>query len=215
MKSKVLDGLTVLTAVAALTVCGFSISDRLSGKGGVAKRKDRRIDNWSSLASQGHRTSGPDGRIVVVEFGDYECPACRQFHAAITSMPAPQRARFHVVYRHLPLQYHKNAYKAARAAECADEQGKFERFHDILMQDESLLGKWDSVAVLSHVSDLPKFHSCAQSEQRNARVETDIKAANALSPYGTPAVVIQGWLMGNTPLDTAKLREALDKRGHD
>lgn len=75
---------------------------------------------------------GPEhAPITIVEYGDYECPTCKQALGAVKIVLAHFEARVRFVFRHFPIeQAHPHALHAALAAECAGGQGKFWQMHD-------------------------------------------------------------------------------------
>ena len=86
---------------------------------------------------------GPwDAPVTLVEYGDYECPHCRQVAPILIELRQRFGDRLRYVFRHLPLTtMHPNAQLAAEAAEAAGAQGKFWEMHDLLFEHEGALGK--------------------------------------------------------------------------
>ena len=84
---------------------------------------------------------GPrDARITVTEYGDFECPNCKQAAPAVKLLLHRFEGRIRFVYRHFPLEeVHPHAMHAAEAAECAGAQGKFWPMHDLLFENQSHL----------------------------------------------------------------------------
>lgn len=95
---------------------------------------------------QGYLLGKPDAPVQVIEFADFECPACGQF-ATLTEPDVRTRLIEPgiVAYRFydFPLKMHKNTWPASNAAACADEQGKFWEMHDILFNEQD---RWNGVA---------------------------------------------------------------------
>ena len=83
---------------------------------------------------------GPvDAPVTLVEYGDYQCPHCKQVYYHIKELQEKLGRRMRYVYRHLPLSsLHPDAYLAAEAAEAAGAQGKFWEMHDMLYGHEEL-----------------------------------------------------------------------------
>lgn len=74
-----------------------------------------------------------DGIITVVEYGDFECPACASFFPIVSQVKEAYKDQIRFEFRHFPLvQIHPNAQAAHRAAEAAAKQGKFWEMHDLL-----------------------------------------------------------------------------------
>jgi protein-disulfide isomerase len=86
-------------------------------------------------------TVGPiHAPVVVAEYGDFECPNCKQAAPAVKMLLARFAGRIQFVYRHFPLEeVHPHALHAAEAAECAGGQGKFWPMHDLLFDNQAHL----------------------------------------------------------------------------
>ena len=84
---------------------------------------------------------GPlDARVAVVEYGDFECPNCKQAAPVVKLILHRFAGRLRFVYRHFPLEeVHPHALQAAEAAECADAQGRFWQMHDLLFDNQAHL----------------------------------------------------------------------------
>jgi protein-disulfide isomerase len=156
------------------------------------------VDDWKRVAGGGHRMGPADAAVTIVEFSDFECPACRRF--ASETFPALQQrfpGQLALVYRHYPLRSHAAALPAARAAECAASQGRFEAFHDVLFaQVDSLRGlafRW--LAGQAGVADLDAFDRCAKSTARVSAIEADLAEVRRIGGQGTPTLVVNGMLI--------------------
>ncbi|MGZ5140119.1 MAG: DsbA family protein [Burkholderiales bacterium] len=78
--------------------------------------------------------------VTIVEYGDFECPNCKQAAPAVKLMLERFAGRVRFVYRHFPLeQVHPHAVHAAEAAECAAGQGRFWQMHDLLFANQNHL----------------------------------------------------------------------------
>jgi formate-nitrite transporter family protein len=84
---------------------------------------------------------GPaDAPFTLVEYGDYECPACGDLFKTLQSVQQECGTRLRLVYRHYPLSgIHKHAQMAAEAAEAAAAQGHFWEMHDLLFEHQDAL----------------------------------------------------------------------------
>ena len=74
----------------------------------------------------------PDAPVTIVEFSDYECPACRSTHEVVKQVRAAYGDRVQWIYKEYPLRRHKEAFKAAEASHCAEDQGKFWEYQEKL-----------------------------------------------------------------------------------
>ncbi|MGH8131105.1 MAG: DsbA family protein [Steroidobacteraceae bacterium] len=85
-----------------------------------------------------HVLGPPHAPVTVVEYGDLECPNCKQAVTAVKLLLTRFENRLCFVYRHFPLEgVHPHAELAAEAAECAGEQGRFWEMHDLLFENQS------------------------------------------------------------------------------
>ncbi len=153
------------------------------------------------VADKGILYANVNAKVTVVEFGDFQCPACSEFH--VTPDFGPQfKAQFldtnkvRFVWLDYPLvQAHPKAMKAAEAGRCANEQGKFWPFHDKLYdnQDQWVKGDentlWKSYATEVGI-DSDKLMQCVQAEQYKGAIQASIDAANQVGVGGTPTFLV-------------------------
>lgn len=148
-----------------------------------------------SLRSTGHSLGRQSrGGEVMIEFADYQCPACASTDSVLRPLlTATSHAR--VVYHHYPLETnHPYAFEAAVAAECAAAQGAFERMHHLMFSRQAALGRlsWTQFARDAGVNDTVSFQRCMDDPEAATRVEGDLRAATRLGLTGTPAFLIDG-----------------------
>ena len=110
------------------------------------------------------------------------------------------------MFRHFPLEFHKKAPKAAEAALCANEQGKFWEFHDQLFKNQQ---KLEVDELKEHAKalglDAAKFDECLDSGKIAAQVKEDTAAGKKVGVTGTPAFFINGvMLSGAQPIEEFK-----------
>jgi len=130
--------------------------------------------------------------VTIVEFSDFECPFCKQVQSALKQVVETYGREVRLVFKHLPLEGHRNSLPAARAAYCATEQDRFWQFHDALFAAGNL-----SPPVFEQIASdlglgLPKFQECVASERSRAAVVKDIEAAGLLRLDSTPSFVVNG-----------------------
>jgi len=131
-------------------------------------------------------------RVTIVEFSDFECPFCKQVQSVLTQIVESYGRTVRLVFKHLPLEGHRNSLPAARAAYCAAEQDRFWQFHDAVFAAGNL-----SPPVFEQIASdlglgLPKFQDCVASERSRAAVIKDIEAARLLRIESTPSFVVNG-----------------------
>ncbi len=134
---------------------------------------------------------GPAGApVTLVEFADYECPYCRQTEPGLKSLEEEFKGKLLVVFMDYPLPMHRYAEKAAEAARCAGEQGKYWEFHDSLFAKEGLdVAELKQRAKDMHL-DSARFDKCLDSGEQAAAVAKDLEQGQALGLTGTPSFFI-------------------------
>ncbi len=201
--------------IGALSMAGFALVWRIVVDSGVLQpppppppppptsQQPVPIENWEQYLTAGHRIGPADAKVVIIEFADFECPACRMF--TLQGMkPLLERYPDDValVFRHWPLKIHKFAYQSARVAECAAEQGQFEAIHDLLFEKQDSIGlkSWRSYAEDSGVPDLARFDACAARTGPVAAIDADSAIPPQLEATGTPVVILDGIRYPGAPM---------------
>jgi protein-disulfide isomerase/Zn-finger nucleic acid-binding protein len=152
-------------------------------------------------------SKGPaDAPVTIVEFSDFECPYCVRAEETVKQVLAAYPGKVRLVYRDYPLPMHAKAPKAAEAAHCAADQGKYWEMHDKLFANAQKLEVSDLKAHAREVGlDGGKFDQCLDSSEKAKVVESHKKAGEEVGVSGTPAFFINGRLLtGAQPLDAFK-----------
>ncbi len=189
--SRLLDVVTLVVLVGVLAVGGRTVADRWSAD---RARSDRPVDQWEELASGPNRIGPKDAPVVLVEFVDYECPACRTVSPMVDRVAGQFGKGVAVVYRNWPLATHPAALPAAIAVECAAIQGRFGEFHSLLLTRTGWMATLD-FATLAEEASMPsidRFRACVANRETEVQVDRDIALAMAIEGRGTPAVVLNG-----------------------
>ncbi|HXF50383.1 MAG TPA: thioredoxin domain-containing protein [Dehalococcoidia bacterium] len=150
---------------------------------------------------------GPeDAAVTIIEFSDFQCPYCgRFFQQTLPQLMAQYGDRIRFVYRDFPLdQIHPNARNAAIAAECADDQGRFWEYHDVLFSNQQALGVADLKRYAEQLGlDVAAFSACLDSQKYNDEVNADLRDGLQAGVTGTPTFFINGRrVVGAQPLQT-------------
>jgi protein-disulfide isomerase len=132
-----------------------------------------------------------DAPVTLVEFTDFQCPFCRRYFRTTLPQLIKQyvdTGKVRYVVRQMPLtRMHSHAEKAAEAALCAAEQGKFWQMHNALFQDQTHLKPEDLTARATKLGlDMPKFSHCLDSGAKANAVQQDLKAGSHAGVHGTP-----------------------------
>jgi protein-disulfide isomerase/uncharacterized membrane protein len=166
-----------------------------------------------------HSLGGANAPVTVVEFSDFECGHCYNFHRSLDQVLRTGGSHVRVVFRHFPLdpscnpgvrtRIHEDACLAATAAECAAEQSRFWEYHNLLFAHQQELGREFLIAYADQVGlDRDRFAACLGGRDARARVERDAGAATQLGIDSTPTVFINGRMIKGA-LDPEQLAEAL------
>ena len=136
-------------------------------------------------------TSAP---VTVVEFSDYQCPFCGRVTPTLKRLRDTYGDRLRIIWKDFPLRdIHPNASKAAEAAHCAGEQGKYWEYHDKLFASQSALAP-DSLK--EHAASLgidpAAFSACLESSRYAARILQGIEEGRTLGIDSTPTLFING-----------------------
>lgn len=212
-KLKTLADIAVIVAsLSAAAIVVLLFSQRFIGsRPGTESASAEVIDDWEQYASTGHRIGSETPAVTIVEFGDYQCPYCREWQPHIEAMLRKYPDDVAFVYRHFPLAVHDLAYSAARAAECAGKQGRFWPFHREILGDPNWLG--DAIkqfAVTAGVQDMAVFDDCLADESPVPAIEEDLAAAMKLGARGTPTILING-VMSYGVVDSIRLETAIQQ----
>jgi protein-disulfide isomerase len=141
--------------------------------------------------------------VTIVEFSDYQCPYCKRAQGVVDELVAKYKDKIRLVHRDFPLDNHPGAVPAARAARCADEQGKFWDYHRGLLMtpgdfsDEDLRSRAASLGL-----DASKFDTCLKSDRHDAAIRASVEDGQRIGVTGTPAFFINGrMLFGARPIE--------------
>lgn len=169
------------------------------GRGNSGSNIPATVSAQTLIPASPHSIGPVDAKVTIVEFSDFECPACQTAQPVvdqILSDYASKSAR--LIYREYPLQVHPYAYLAAQAAESAGLQGKFWEMHDELFKAfESsptyVFDKDKALGIAKNLGlDLTKFGNDFDSDAVKALITKDQDDANAAGLDATPTFFING-----------------------
>lgn len=145
-----------------------------------------------------HSKGNPDANVVLVEYSDFQCPACAAFQPYIEEVLALYGDQLRFEYKHFPLPIHPSAIPAGVAAEAAGQQGKFFEYHDALFENQS---DWSgSVApqalFIEYAEtlglDMDTFRRHIKSSVLRDQVRNGITEGRELGITGTPTFFLNG-----------------------
>ncbi|WP_116946831.1 Na+/H+ antiporter NhaA [Jiangella endophytica] len=156
---------------------------------------------------------GPeDGRVTLVEYGDFECPYCGRAEPALRELTHAFGDDLTFVFRHLPLtDVHEHAQLAAEAAEAAGKQGRFWELHDLLLTHQDALAYPDLLRYAEDLGlDVDRFARDLSSRHFALRVTRDVESAEQSGVAGTPTFFLNGQ-RHHGPYDLESLRAAITR----
>jgi protein-disulfide isomerase len=141
-----------------------------------------------------HVQGSTEAGLTLVEYGDYECPACGKLFVAILQLHEDFHVDVRIVYRHYPLSgLHPDAQLAAEAAEAAGAQGKFWEMHESLFRHQGDLSEKQLKLYAEGLSlDMDRFRQDLKEHTFETRVREDFKRGVANGVYGTPGLFVNG-----------------------
>jgi len=171
-----------------------------------------------SKLSQGNSQGPADAKVTLSEFGDYQCPACSQYHEFIKESILPKYdGKLKFVFLNFPLiQIHDNAQSAAQAAEAAALQGKFWQMHDILYErqkdwekQKDPTSKYESYAKEIGLN-MSQFKKDYTSQKVIDIINNQVALGEAFNLKGTPSFFVNG-VQVDTDKGSDSIITAIDK----
>jgi protein-disulfide isomerase len=157
-----------------------------------------------TVSEQDHVRGAVAAKVTLVEFGDFQCPACGAYEPLIRQVEADNANVLRVVFKHFPLtQIHPNALLAAKASEAAGLQGKFWEMHDILYDKQT---EWSGTlsardAFIAYAGtlglDVAKFTQDLNNQSIEDKVVAEYKEGIRLGVQGTPTFFLNGKMIQN------------------
>lgn len=224
----------VLTLVVATGGLGYLYGKLTALTGGVLKagsdeqtaEVEQRVDGavveevaeplgdelWAEVVDGPAASRGDDSAAVVMaEFTDYQCPYCARHYEQTEQQLIENyidQGKVKHVMRDLPLPFHENSKKAAEAARCAGDQGKYWEMHDEIFANQEEWSAGDSVEAFSQYAtkiglNVSSFDQCLSSGKFSQAVEDDLILAQKVGASGTPTFFVNGEiLVGAQPYES-------------
>ncbi|MFN2566079.1 MAG: DsbA family protein [Gemmatimonadaceae bacterium] len=204
-------------ALAVLAVAGLGTLGYVAMRGG--NRDVVQLDpSLPTVQSEGYVLGSPSAPVEVIEFADFECPACAQFatlHEPDVRSRLVQTGQIRLRFLDLPLVEigHRNSPTASLAAACANEQGKFWEMHDAIF---AVQDRWATQAtrnprgVIDPLAreiglDVGRYEQCMASQKFLANIQAHRQAAQRYKVQSTPSFIIGGRVYtGSLPYDEFK-----------
>ena len=145
-----------------------------------------------ALNKRNHIHGRRDATIVLMEYGDYQCPGSGRAHFMVKRLQQRLGDQLCFVFRHFPqIQIHPQAQRAAESAEAAEAQGKFWEMHDTLFEHQQALDDADLVEYAAQLGlDMPRFLRELAQHVHAERVQEDITSGCSYGVQETPTFFI-------------------------
>lgn len=140
----------------------------------------------------------PTATVTIEEFADFQCGACANVHPVLKNVQSAYGSNIKFIFRHFPLQMHRNAYEAAVAAEAAGLQGKFWDMQNLIFNNQqSWAGASDVREIFAGYAEklglnVEKFRNDMLGTVTRNRVDADMQRGRALNITSTPTVFVNG-----------------------
>jgi protein-disulfide isomerase len=196
--------ITVTLLICAVTTTSVAIRREFLAPPTPVARAERQpvlVPNWRDALSKGMRLGPAQAPVQLIEFADFECPFCGDFHKKLNLLRERYPTQVSLTYIHFPLPMHRFAIPAARVAECARDQSRFEAMYDQLFDGQGFFGlkPWSDFARAAGVPDLAAFDICIEKSDIVARVEQGKELGAKLDIQATPTLIVNGWKLGRPP----------------
>ena len=199
-------GLIALVVIAVAAIFVFK-------KGPVPVPPGVPLDSKNLVRDTSHMTGKKDAKVTLIEFGDYECPACKAAEPILEQILNTYKSNpnFNFVFRNFPLtEIHPYAEISAEATEAAAAQGKFWEMHNLLYEKQT---EWVVPQAEQHIVqyakdlglDVAKFQQALTDKTYSQIVQTDRADGDALQVNATPTFFLNGKaIVGAPTLDNLK-----------
>lgn len=213
-----------IVAVLGVAVVGYSVGSKAMANTVSKPIELAGLDDPTKLMELAHGVTrgDPNAPVTIIEFADFQCPACQQFYQQVeplvqTEFIATGKAKY--LYYDFPLvSVHNHAFLAARAGHCAEDQNKFWEYHDVLYRNQN---RWvpesNPVKTMEGYAkdlglDAGAFKQCLESDKHADLVTANMELASQLQLEGTPSVMVtQGKGIGRRVTPSIEgIREAVE-----
>lgn len=191
MKSEI----KALIGISVITILIIAVAAFLLGKSPQQSILGQ-ADSALLIRNNSNKIFSSSAELTLVEFGDYQCPACGAAHPVVKQILEKDKDKVTFVFRSFPLTQHKNARIAAQTAEAAGEQGKYWEMHDKLYENQSDWGNNDNaLEIFTNYAkdmglDIEKFKKTIAENKYADKIAQDQSDGMALGVNSTPTFFI-------------------------
>lgn len=185
----------IILAVVVLGLVGIFIATKPKDSGNSSFTGDA-----AQVQEDDHTKGNEKAKVVLIEYGDYQCPACGAVHPIIERLTKKYEKDVLFVFRNFPLiTIHPNAFASARAAEAAAAQGKFWEMYNKLYDNQQIWGNLSTNQQATFEGyakelglDIEQFKQDYASEAVASKINRDLSSGEQFGVQGTPTFVLNG-----------------------
>lgn len=211
-ETKVLLGVAVATIVIVISAAfmfGGSSSPDKNAQGQKISADQAKV----LTRADSHKSGAKDAKVTLVEFGDFQCPACGASYPIVTQILTDYKGKITFVFRNFPLSMHQNSHISAEAVEAAGAQGKFFEMYDALYQNQKDWGEdknpmqfFQKYAKMIGL-DVDQFTNDVKADKYKNKIQQDLNDGNTLGISATPTFFLNGEkITGGLPYDQFKTK---------
>jgi protein-disulfide isomerase len=212
--------ISVIIGTLALLIGGvflFSKNSRTSSENKISDSILNPSDSFktSGIVNGTYQAGLDSPDAVLVEFGDFQCPACGVYHELVKKLLTEMPGKFNFVFRNFPLSQHKNANISSYAAEASGLQGKYWEMHDKLYESQDVWSESSDARSIfeGYAKDiglnLTQFNKDIDSQKVKDKVQRDLSDGNLIKINSTPSFFLQGIKIEN-PRSYEEFKKAIE-----
>ncbi len=200
-----------IVAVLSVLILGYAVFFLGKSPAGTSEPADLSV----LVRPDSNKIASDSAKVTIVEFGDYQCPACAVANPVVKQLVEEYQGRINFVFRHFPLPQHQHAMVAAKAAEAAGEQGKFWQMHHLLYENQT---KWENSQSPSEIFtqyareiglNEEQFKQSLNSDKFFDKINGDRNDGNTIGVNSTPTFYING--VKTAGFSAPDLKQQIDK----
>lgn len=159
----------------------------------IGKVQTVELQTINNIVIDSSPSLGHGSKVVIAIYSDYECPYCGRLEPLLQQVLDKYPNDVKVVAKNFPLNFHKNARKAATAALAAHDQGRFWDFHAKLFENLSSLSDEKIQSIAQELQlDMPRFNNKIKDIKIQQFIDRDIEEGRRIGVQGTPSIFING-----------------------
>ncbi len=190
---KIVAGVSIVTLILVIGAAYL-----FGGTSAANPQNAKPVSDMKALVRKNSHEINAHSKVTLVEFGDFECPACGAEYPVVTQLLKDYKGKINFVFRNFPLPMHPNALPAAEAAEAAGAQGNFFGMYNLLYSNQNTWGGstnpmpyFIQYAKTLHLN-ISRFTSDVTNKKYAARIQKDINDGYALGVDATPTFFLNG-----------------------